>query len=195
MALRPRDRRFVAALVVMTCGAASFAQTAAGAASTPALPSLRVGVGVAPIVGYSGRTFFLHQAHRLDHGGWINIDAAPGLQLSELFTLELAVSLLVPVQDAYGFPGTRVGVAPTVRFDADWFYARAGVQFMFGEGVKYAGLLALGANVWKLYVGVVGLVTSDFLGGVGLEVGVHFDQLLPFLGPDEGRGSGGAHEP
>lgn len=49
---------------------------------------------------------------------------------------------------------------------------------MFGDGVKFGGVLALGVNVWKLHVGVLGLVTSDFLGGLGFELGVHFDQLL-----------------
>lgn len=104
---RARVRCRVAALLLLP--ALAFAQAAPEqppAEAAPAFPSasFRLGVGVAPIVGFSGRSYFLNKLHLLPQGGWVNIDAAPGLHVSRFFTLELAVSVLVPVQDAWGFP-------------------------------------------------------------------------------------------
>lgn len=139
---------------------------------------LRVGVAVFPVAGISARSLMIGGGHYLDDGGFVPIDIAPGYSLTQHLALELAVSALIPVQDAYGFPAFRLALMPGFRFDSEWVYSRLGVQFMFGDDTQYAVQLSLGANPWQsLYVGVLGFASTDLIVGLGPEVGFRFDEL------------------
>jgi hypothetical protein len=142
---------------------------------------LRLGLGVRPLLGFSGVSAI--RTHTLRDGGWVAADIVPTYRLSRLFAAELGLSAMVPVQDAWGFPDFRLAVTPAVRLDAGPIYTRVGVPLMFGEGFRPSLQAAVGATLFdRVYVGVVGeFIPRDLLAMVGLELGVRFG------GPKLGR--------
>src|SRR5690606_9677891 len=105
-----------------------------------------------------------------------SLDIAPGFNLTSSLALEFALSAMVPIQGAYGFPEFRLAIMPGFRFDQRWVYARLGAQVMFGDGTQGAVQLSLGGKPWKsVYVGVLGFASTDLIVGIGPELGVRFD--------------------
>ncbi|TKC98920.1 hypothetical protein [Polyangium fumosum] len=196
MRIRKTLPAWVAASTVVLLGAGRLAaEEAAPAPETPPAPAraatpapelrpppgisfpFRIGVGVTPVVGYSMVTLGYGEVHSLDNGGWVPIDLAPAIRVWRSLAFELAVSGMIPIKDAWGFPGFRLAVTPAVRIDGSLLYARFGPQFMFGDNMRVGVQAAVGAKVYgPLYVGVQGLASlTDIIFGIGPEIGVRFD--------------------
>jgi hypothetical protein len=140
---------------------------------------VRLGVGVTPIVGYSGLTAGYGDIHTPDNGSWVPVDVAPAIRIWKSLAVELGVSAMIPIHDAWGFPSFRLAATPALRVDGSLLYARVGVPFMFGDGTRFGLQAAAGITVRKpFYVGIAGFGSlSDLLFGLGLEAGVRFDDL------------------
>jgi len=140
---------------------------------------LRVGVGVTPLVGYSPLTYAWGEVHTLSNGGWVPITIGPALRLWDALCVELGVTALVPVEDAWGFPDFRVAIVPAVRWDGEVVYARLGFALMAGDGLGIGVEAAVGVTVGgPLYVGVTTFGSlEDLIIGNGVEVGLRFDHL------------------
>ena len=140
---------------------------------------LRIGVGVTPLVGYSPLTYAWGEVHTLSNGGWVPITVAPAVRVWESLTLELGMTALIPVEDAWGFPDFRMALVPAVRWDGSRAYARIGFALMTGERTDVGFEAAVGLSVdGPLYIGVTTFgVLGDLIIGNGLEIGVRFDHL------------------
>ncbi|MDC3960008.1 hypothetical protein [Polyangium jinanense] len=116
--------------------------------------------------------------HTLGHGGWVPIDIAPAIRVWRSVAIELAISGMIPIKDAWGHPGFRLAMTPAVRVDGSLLYARVGPQFMFGEGTRYGVQVAVGAKFYgPFYAGIQGMASlSDIIFGIGPEIGMRFDE-------------------